>query len=183
MKQEELASVVRSLDAALEAIGMTENEDTRIMPIYAEYWVANELAKRGHEVEVVSRRSHDLFLPAKNLRIEVKSGKYYGMGSGASFYKGSQITDGKFDYCVFVSYDIDFQIKEALIFSRKELEEVATKPRPQLAAHPTTNSCLLLRYDTLESYLRNVAEKDRLDIEIDLHKHPERYSDSWSKIV
>lgn len=182
MNNEDLANVVSKLDEAIVALGMTGHEDNRIMPIYIEYWVANELAKHGHNVEVLNRRSHDLLLPDKNIRIEVKSGKYDGVGAAASFYKGHQIKDEKFDYCVFATYDIDYTIKEAMIFSREELLEVAEKPRPSFAAHPTTNPCLLLRYNNIEDYLQKVEAEKRLDIEVDLHKNPEKYLKNWSKI-
>jgi len=71
MKKEDLANAVEKLDEAMVALGMTGHEDNRIMPIYLEYWVANELAKRGHNVEVMNRRSYDLLLPDKRLNIEV----------------------------------------------------------------------------------------------------------------
>jgi hypothetical protein len=182
MKNEELANAVAKLDEAMVALGMTGHEDNRIMPIYIEYWVANELAKRGHTVEVMNRRKYDLLLPNENIRIEVKSGKYDGVGATASFYKGHQIKDARFDYCVFATYDIDYRIKEAMIFTREELLEVAEKPRPSFAAHPTTNPCLLLRYNNLKDYIQKVEVDKRLDIEIDLHKNPENYLNNWSKI-
>ena len=182
MRKADLANAVEKLEAALEALGMTEHEDTRIMPIYSEYWVANELMKIGHDVEMINRRGYDLLLPEKNIRIEVKSGKYSGRSAAASFGKGFQITDAKFDFCVFTTYDIDFGIKEAMVFSREELNEVANKPRSHLAAHPTTNPCLLLRYDSIDEYLQDIEEGYRLEIEIDLHKYPEKYVSKWSKI-
>ena len=181
MDKNELSDAVDKLDAAIEAIGMTGHEDTRLMPIYAEYWVANELAKAGFNVELANRRSFDILLPERNIRIEVKSGKFEGDAS-ASFYEGHQIRDSKFDFCVFVTYDIDFRIKEALVFSRAELQEVAEKPRPNLARYPKTNCCLLLRYDTLEEYVQNVREEDSLKIELELHSFPERFINSWHKI-
>jgi hypothetical protein len=182
MNNEDLANVVSKLDEAIVALGMTGHEDIRIMPIYIEYWVANELAKRGHEVEVMNRRRYDLLLHDKNVRIEVKSGKFDGIGAAASFYKGHQIKEARFDYCVFVTYDIDYKIKEAMIFSREELLEIANKPRPSFAAHPKTNPCLLLRYNSLEDYIQKVEAYKRLDIELDLHKNPENYLNNWNKI-
>lgn len=182
MNKEDLANAVEKLDEAMIALGITGHEDNRIMPIYVEYWVANELAKRGHNVEVMNRRSYDLLLPEENIRIEVKSGKFDGGGATASFSKGHQIRDAKFDYCVFATYDIDFRIKEAMIFSREELVEVAIKPRSNFARYPSTNPCLLLRYNSLEDYMQKVETDKRLDIEVDLHKNPEKYLYNWSKI-
>ena len=103
-------------------------------------------------------------------------------GLRGSFYKGHQIKDAKFDYCVFTTYDIDYRIKEVMIFSREEILGVANKPRPSFAAHPTTNPCLLLRYDSLEDCMQKVEADKRLDIELDLHKNPEKYINNWSKI-
>jgi len=182
MKKEDLANLVEKLEEALIALGMTEHEDTRIMPIYSEYWVANELTKIGYNVEVLSRRSFDLLIPEKNIRIDVKSGKFGGLNAAASFGKGSQIKEAKFDYCVFTTYDVDLTIKEAMVFTREELKEVAEKPRPHLAAHPTTNPCLLLRYESLEKYKQDVEKKDMLNIEIQLHEHPEKFVKRWDKI-
>jgi len=183
MRKEDLANVVEKLEAALDAIGMTEHEDTRIMPIYIEYWVASKIAeKTEHEADIVNRRGYDILLPEKNIRIEVKSGKFDGFVSGASFGMGSQIRDGKFDFCIFVTYDIDFRPREAMIFKREELIEVADKPRPEVARYPKTNPCLLLRYDTLEDYMRTIDEKIQLRLEIDLHKHPEKFVNRWDKI-
>lgn len=139
MDKEELSNTVEKLNAALEALGMSGHEDTRIMPIYSEYWIANELMKFGYDIEMVSRRGCDIILPEKNLRIEVKSGKNNGIWAAASFGRGTQITGAKFDYCVFATYDVDFRVREAMVFSRDQLNKVANKPRPQLAAHPTTN--------------------------------------------
>jgi len=41
------------------------------MPIYAEYWVANELMKKGWDIQLIEggRGSHDLLLPKENIRI------------------------------------------------------------------------------------------------------------------
>ena len=182
MKKEDLANLVEKLEESLIALGMTEHEDTRIMPIYSEYWVANELMKIGHNVEVLNRRSFDLLIPEKNIRIDVKSGKFGGLNAGASFGKGSQIKESKFDYCVFTTYDVDLQIKEAMVFTREELKDVADKPRPQLAAHPTSNYCLLLRYESLEAYKQDVEKEDRLNTEMQLHEHPEKFVNRWDKI-
>mgnify|MGYP001027441132 CR=1 FL=1 len=183
MKKEDLANAVEKLEAAVDAIGMTEHEDTRIMPIYIEYWVANKIAdKTEHETEIVNRRGYDILLSEKNIKIEVKSGKYNGFVAGASFGMGSQIRDRKFDFCIFVTYDIDLSPKEAMIFKREELEEVASKPRPEVTRYPKTNACVLFRYDTLEDYVRTIDEKNQLEIEIDLHKHPEKFVNRWDKI-
>ncbi|MDH5483337.1 MAG: hypothetical protein OEY22_10770 [Candidatus Bathyarchaeota archaeon] len=174
---------MQKLEDSLEALGMAEHEDTRIMPIYIEYWVANELVKFGHNVQIVNRRSFDILLPEKGVRIEVKSGKYNGVVAGASFGKGDQIKNAAFDYCVFATYDIDLRVEESMVFRLQELEEIAKKPRTKkVAMYPKTNPCILLRYDSFDQYLRYIEKGDRLEIELNLHKFPEKYVNRWEKI-
>jgi len=48
--------------------------------------------------------------------------------------------------------------------------------------YPKTNPCILLRYDSLNQYLKYIEEGDRLEIEMDLHKSPEKYVNRWDKI-
>lgn len=156
------------------------------MSRYLEYRVALELAKRGHIVQVLNERDKkgaDIYLPKEDIKVEVKSGKFVYGSSCASFGKGRQIKERRFDYCVFVPYDKN-RIKEFLIFSREELTEVANKPRLKLARFPKTNPCMLVRcdsYDDLKSHLRPFGE-DLLKIEGELHKYPEKFKDRWNKI-
>lgn len=115
----------------------------------------------------------------------MKSGKLVYRSSCASFGKGSQIKEGRFDYCVFVPYDEKYRIKEILIFKRSELVEVADKPCMNFARFPRTNPCILVRcdnYDNLKNRLEPYKEQI-LKIEEELHKHPERFKDAWNKIV
>ena len=183
MKKKSLASVVTRLEDTLEALRAAEIEDNRIFPIYAEYLVALKLSQVGFSVQVVNRRSYDILLNG-NVRIEVKTGKHeYGVCAAASFSKGNQIRDKKFHYCIFVTYD-RLRVKEILVFSREELEEVALRPRGSpVVRYPKTNPCILLRYDNLEDYLNNMEGLEKLDIEVELHKHPERFLNRWDKIT
>jgi hypothetical protein len=176
-----LQNTIEKLEAACKAIRNTGYEDNRIMPIYAEYWVANELINQGHELEIKNRSSFDILLTKNNLRIEVKSGKYDGDSASASFGKGTQITGNKFDYCIFVTYDLDLTLREAMIFSRIDLIELPKKAR-LIARYPKTNGCILLRYNSYEEYQKNIYDFDMPQIEIDLHKHPEKYVNNWAKI-
>jgi len=124
------------------------------------------------------------FLIKNSNRSEV-SGKLVYRSSCASFGKGSQIKEGRFDYCVFVPYDEKYRIKEILIFKRSELVEVADKPCMNFARFPRTNPCILVRcdnYDNLKNRLEPYKEQI-LKIEEELHKHPERFKDAWNKIV
>src|SRR3974390_2440085 len=70
----------------------------------------------------------------------------------ASFGKGTQITGGKFDYCVFVVFDkASEKVREVLVFRRDELKDVG-RIRKGLAAHEDTNPCLLICAPTLQAY-------------------------------
>jgi len=178
---EEIRSVVSALEGALNAFKSAGIEDTRIFAIYGEYLVALKLMPLGFDVEVVNKRSYDILLDDR-IKVEVKTGKHEDGSSAASFYKGEQIKDGKFDYCVFVSYD-GLQVKEMLVFTRHELEEVALRPRGSpIVRYPKTNPCILLRYDTLNQYLNSMEGLTKLDIELELNKHPEKFINRWDKI-
>jgi len=174
-----IVNIVRNLEYTLEAFRSAEIEDTRIFPIYAEYLVALRLEQLGFEAEVVNKKSYDILLNKKT-RVEVKTGKYEEGGAAASFRKGDQIKDGKFEYCVFVTYD-RLRTKEILVFRREELEEVALKPRLNVARYPN-NCCLLLKFASLHDYLDWLGGREELDIEVKLHKHPEEFLDRWDKI-
>jgi hypothetical protein len=181
LKKKELLGIVTSLEKATKSFDVAGMTDTRIMPIFVEYLVAMKLAELGFQVEVVNRRSYDI-LANGNVRIEVKSGKYEDGGAAASFGKGEQIKDAKFDYCVFATYSGP-KIREILVFNKEELKEVADKPRGKaVVMYPKTNPCLLLRYENLSDYCREVEHNDQLDIEVELHKHPERFLNRWDKI-
>jgi hypothetical protein len=181
MDEKTLSRIVSSFESTLETFRSGDKEDNRIFAIYAEYLVALKLAQRGFSAKVVNKRSYDILLN-DDLAIEVKTGKYEDGCAGASFGKGKQIEDVKFDYCVFLTYN-NLRVKETLIFSRKELEEVALKPRgSSVVQYPKTNPCIFLRYDSLEEYLRSLQESERLDIEVELHRHPEKFVDRWDKI-
>ncbi len=128
------------------------------------------------------KKSADIFLPAEDLRIEVKSGKYVYGSSVASFGSGKQIAQGKFDFCVFVPYH-KYKVKEFLVFSREELTEAAEKPRRRFARFPN-NACLLIRCDNLEALKKRLKpfDEEMLRIEFGLHTHPEKFVTRWDKI-
>lgn len=181
MEEGNLARVLAPFKHTLEALNSVGLEDNRLFAIYAEYLVALRFEEIGHKAQVVNRRSYDILLD-ENTRIEVKTGKHEDGCAAASFYKGSQIADGKFDYCVFLTYE-KLRVKEILVFRREELEEVAKKPRGKtVVRYPKTNPCILLRYDDLFDYYASVEQQDWLDVEVELHKHPERFRNRWDKI-
>lgn len=188
MKKDDLDMIVIQFEKILEILGSIGIDDERLMSRYVEYCVALELAKQGYFVQVLNERENknaDIYIPDKKIRIEVKSGKFVYGSSCASFGNGSQIKEGKFDYCVFVPYNEKYQIKEFLIFKRSELTEVADKPRMNFPRFPRTNPCILVRcndYDDLKNRLEPYGEQI-LKIEEELHKHPERFKDAWKKIA
>lgn len=187
MEKKELSKVVKYLEDALAILDNTDR-DSKIRPKYAEYKVAFELAKKGHEVQLGKERdnntSADIYLPRIKKKVEVKSGRWKSGRWCASFYNGSQIKNGKFDYCVFVQFFPEkSRPKGFLVFTRKELEEVAKKPRKELAKHPKTNPCLLLYFSSRKEHRTYVKEHNSsmLEIEKDVYKHPKKYKD-WGKI-
>jgi hypothetical protein len=185
MRKENLENVTSYLEKSIAELTSAGIEDEKIMSRYIEYKVALELAKRQHVVQISNERRQkgaDIYLSEENIRVEVKSGKYDGW-SCASFRNGEQIVKGKFDYCVFVPY-LDNVPDEFLVFSRKELAEVSGRKMKKFAHHPTTNPCMLVRcdsYDDLKSLLDDSGERI-LNVEEELHKHPERFKDKWNKI-
>lgn len=189
MKKRELGQVATHLRKILVILSSSNAEDSWIRKAYAEYLVASELAKRGYTVQIATERdvsSADIFLSDIQKRVEVKSGVYesdeYGVETAASFGKGTQITKGKFDYCVFVTFDKN-DVDKTFIFRREELKEVG-KPRISIAGFPDTNPCLLLFYKRYRDYLSfaKAYPKDRFQIEDDLNKNPRKYQDRWSII-
>jgi predicted deacetylase len=75
--------------------------------------------------------------------------------------------------------------KKYFVFTRDELEEVATlKGRHGLAAHETTNPCLLIYAPTSKKYKHYVKQWriKAFKIERRLCKHPEEFRNAWDKI-
>jgi hypothetical protein len=186
LKEKELTAVAKNLWRAIVALDRADIEDEKLWSRYAEYLIAFMLTKQGQAVWILNERtdkrarSADIYLPEKDIRIEVKTGKYSNGAYVASFREGSQIKEGKFDYCVFVTYD-ENGIRECLIFTRDELMEVAEKPRPPPIARYPNNACILFRYGSLTELEKGLG-KDALKIETELHTHPERFKNKWDKI-
>lgn len=187
MESNTLLKLTNSLEEALKGVTKSRMVDSKLRSRYAEYLVAYELAKRGYDVQLLNERENinaDIYIADKQKRVEVKSGKYDEDGwTDASFGKGNQILKNKFDYCVFVTFDEsdESKVNEIFIFTREELKEVA-KRREEIAAHPDTNSCLLLRCRNFREYEEYMKKHESLKIEIDLNKYPEKYDRAWDKI-
>lgn len=154
---------------------------------YSELLVALELVKRGHKIEMHPKGA-DIEVVELGKKVEVKSGKYdktKRAPSGttdASFTDGAQIIEGKFDYCVFVTFDGGV-VQEKFVFTRDELLEVA-EPRKEIASWESTNPRLLnffRDFNEYRNYIRHFGSKE-FEIEKDLITHPERYNNAWDKI-
>ena len=106
------------------------------------------------------------------------------MGWGASFGKGTQITKQKFDICVFILFSIEewWEVENTFVFTHEELQEISN-PRYSMAAFKS-NACLLLYHGNYENYAKYMESLDapEYQIEIDLHKNPEKYQENWDKI-
>jgi len=187
MRLEDLELVVRNLRQVLEVLHNSGLEDRELRSKYAEFLVTKEIASRGYEVQVLNERevrSADIYVPEIDKRIEVKSGLFKEesgvITTDASFGKGSQIRKRKFDVCVFVAFNgIN---PEFYVFTLEELLEVGENERVNIADHPDTNPCLLILCKSYEDYMNYLRNEKMLNIEIDLHKNPEKYKDRWDKI-
>lgn len=192
MEVNNLKKIVDSIKNVLKELSDYNLEDKKIREKYAEYLVAYELMKLGHYIQILNERDDrkaDIYLLNIKKKVEVKSGKYGGWRdewTDASFGLGKQISNEKFDYCVFVTFNEseEGKVEEILVFTRKELEEVANNPRKELAGHPKTNPCLLLRCRNSEKYKEYMEDNNykQLEIEKDLNKYPEKYIQRWDKI-
>jgi len=99
MERAELKTIVDCLEKTLDCL--TDYRRIKVIkPMYIEVLVALKLLEEGHKVEPF-QRVFDILVDDKH-RIEVKSGEMGRYNAGASFGKGSQIRQNKFDYCVFV---------------------------------------------------------------------------------
>jgi len=99
MERAELKTIVDGLKKTLDYL-IDYRRIREIKPLYIESLVALKLLEEGHKVEPF-QRVFDILVDDKH-RIEVKSGEMGRYCASASFGKGSQIRQNKFDYCVFV---------------------------------------------------------------------------------
>src|SRR5438128_1445592 len=108
MKLKSLARITKSLKVVFSELERSNVKDHAIRHRYAEFFVASELRKRGHTVQLLGEREDknaDIYLPDTKKRVEIKSGKTDGDDwAYASFGKGTQIKRNRFDYCVLVTF-------------------------------------------------------------------------------
>ena len=165
------------------AIALKHFKDRRFTTLqgtYAECLVAQKLLEKNHVVEFCSPQ-FDLLVDGK-IRVEVKCGKFWEFGASASFGKGDQIRDKKFDYCVFVVIDRDvLEPRKFFVFSINELEECATK-RPKMTMSETPS--ILFFYRDFSEFERESEKTDEpiFNIERKLHNNPELFENAWDKI-
>jgi len=179
-----LKEIAKKLNASLR-----KSEDIRLVPYFAEYFVAYGLSIKGSElgfcVEVLKkRRGPDLIVRnvSRNIcrPIEVKTGHTDrpGLLCSASFGMGKSIDKAEFYSCVFVVFE-NLAVKECFVFTLDELKEI---PQSGLGMFPD-NQCNLFWCENLSEYKRQFPNvKDRLDIEIRLHEHPENFKNRWDRI-
>ena len=73
---------------------------------------------------------------------------------------------------------------EYLVFTLDELKEVAEKKLPYPITAYRNNPCVLFKYESLQEYERAFPNaKDRLNIEIRLHQHPNEFQNRWDKFA
>jgi hypothetical protein len=187
MDKESLGRITGLLESALKELSDLSISDAKLRSIYAEWLVAYELAKRGHKVQLRNERENtnaDIYIVDKKRRVEVKSGKYDDKGwTDASFGRGKQISEGKFDYSVFVTFskEDDSKVEEMFIFTIGELKQIAD-PGRNVAIFQKTNPCLLLRCKNLKIYKDYIKDRKSVDVEDALNEHPEKYDRAWDKI-
>jgi len=148
--------------------------------IYAESLVALKLLQNGHSVDLRAPQ-FDLLTDGKH-RIEVKCGKLFEYGAGASFGKGDQITENKFDYAIFVIIDKEaLEPRKFFVFTAKELKECAIL-RPKMTTSETPS--ILFYYRDFDEFKRESERTGEpiFNVEKRLHRHPELYGDRWDKI-
>jgi hypothetical protein len=180
-----LRRITKALEGVLLELKNAKLSDRAIPCKYAEYLVAQKLAKRGHTVQLLNRRdnSADIFLLDIGKRVEVKSCRVDEDGwANASFSEGHEIQRKRFDYCVWVIMDDYGTVKHTFIFTVDELKEVCTK-RPKLIGQ-LSNQCLLLLAPSLKDFNDYVTKMGEpvFRVEKDLLNNPAKYRDAWLKI-
>jgi len=150
--------------------------DRRVNSIYAEYYVAHELAKRGLSVQIGDERAvanSDIYLPESEIRIEVKSAVIDKNGWWATFsfsknqltYKYDDGKIGKFDYCVCIPFKekhkddsvwYGYDITGAFILSMEEIKKD-----------------ILNRGEKILKAYKNASKEEKNKIKNEWAKHPE----------
>ncbi|MEY2428058.1 MAG: hypothetical protein QOJ40_943 [Verrucomicrobiota bacterium] len=182
-----LHKITKSLGEVLRELKRFGLWDKGIRCRYAEFLVAEKLAKMGLKIQLLNSRykvSADIYLPDIGKRVEVKSCRILADGwADASFSGGNQILTKKFDYCVWVVFDDFGGVKHKFVFSAGELKEVADG-RKNVGRH-TSNQCLLLLAPNSKEYEKYIREDGikAFEIERELLKNPKRYRDAWAKIT
>jgi len=176
LETQELEALIGGLRIALKyaKYGLRVGQ---LQGFYFESLVAKKLLENGHAV-AFHEPPFDLLVDG-NERIEVKSGKF-GKEYASAEFKGEQIKENKFDFCVFVIIHADsYEPMKFLVFSRGELEELFARPRSYTNFPP----CTLFYYNDIK-YLEQYEKRGEtvLQLERELVLHPEKFEDRWNKI-
>lgn len=180
-----LRKITKSLGIVLRELKRFGLWDKGIRCRYAEFLVAERLAKMRHTIQILNLRdkvSADIYLPDIGKRIEVKSCRIVDGWADASFSDGNQILTKKFDYCVWIIFDDFGAVKHRFVFSADELKEVANG-RKQF--QHKSNQCLLLLAPNPKEYEKYIRDEGItvFKIERELLRNPKRYRDAWAKIA
>ena len=146
----------------------------------------------GFNVQIRNERENtnaDIYLPDIKKRIEIKSGKYSlidnFLTTEASFGKGKQLIDNKFDYLVFVTFDetIEGKVNEMFVFTYKAMKELINYSRPEISGFNTNTYLLNIfkKYEEYKKWIKNNNSKS-FYLEDNLNKNPEEYNNAWDKI-
>jgi len=178
LELKELETMSKGLAIALKYI--KDRRFTNLESAYGECLVAQKLVENNHVVEF-KQPQFDLLVDGK-IRVEVKCGELWDYGASASFGKGDQIREKKFNYCIFVIIDrVTFEPKNFFVFSINELEE-CTILRPKWTM-PDTSSALFFYKDFME-FEKDSKEKGEpiFNIEKQLCDNPKLFDNQWNKI-
>ena len=188
MKLKSLRNITKSLKAVLVELHSSGLQDHNIRHRCAEFFVALELCKRGHDVRILGDRKNgdaDIYLADINKNVEVKSGKCDKYNwAYASFAKGKQIRSKQFDFCVFVTFAYDDEgVKDILVFERRDLQEIKNY-RKGVARYESSNPCLFMYAPNLDEFDAWIKEKKLKAFKIEriVHKPSNEFKDSWNKI-
>jgi hypothetical protein len=182
MELQSLAKITASLETALREISRLKLRDKNLRCKYAEFLVAKRLAQRGHVIEILNERcktSADIFLPKCGKLVEVKSSCFHkDKWADASFRDGNQVAEGRFDYCVWVLFDVRIaKPKHIFVFTKDELKEIAIK-RNGVGRHKTNQFLLQLApcLADFDGYTKPFTIEKRLIT------HRAQFEDAWNKI-
>jgi hypothetical protein len=194
---EDLKKLEMESKSLANAMFKINKSDRRVLYVWSEYFVALRIKELHPEWNITvsgAVNSADV-LCEKNgnkIKIQVKTGKWesYNFGSDvfcsgdASFGKGTQIRERRFNFLVFLILN-ETNIRETLVFSIDELNEIS--PRPNMVRYKETNNCLLSRVESVEKWEKWMKfygiNEPIYNVERDIVDNPSKYVNQWEKIA